>query len=302
MALALDDLPPLQRGRIMAAAADRLVPKPRLESDELSGITSPELIDEAIAQAKRAAKVHEGDTSLRAQTKVLRLLTKWMSRQLLPPGKEKEARERLGTRGSLDLKAYRIAFGDDFDDESKQTGIQRAEVREAISDADAYQHFRPLSDDETELVSLIAARRNGPMTLHTLLVETRRKKDVLTVCNAWRVFQTDVALSEGRSPLDILRAFLMIYGLEFLFAGHGPTRLVVHEAIPIPPVPLSPERFVQEGHILKLLEVRHQGPLPPFHMSAHMRLSPLGAIEVQLLYVVNIQRYREDLRRHGLRV
>lgn len=299
---ALGRVPVKQRGLLLAAAVDQLVPKPRLTEVRTFHGQTEELVQATIAEARRTLRLREGDNTPNARKQLLDFFARGMSEQLLTPRSERHARERLGAKGSLDLEAYQLVFGDYFDREIRKSGIRKSDVREAIKRADAVQHFPLRLEEEptAELVSLVTVTRDEPTARNTLLVEMMRQKDRLRVSNVWRVFHSDVDLTRARAPLDVLRAFLGVFGLDVVLANRGRARLVEQEAIPLNDLPGNVRLLVQQQQFKQIVTVPDTRPGSPFVITSYFRVSPLGVLEIQLCYAVDTARYLATLRQHGV--
>ncbi len=125
-----------------------------------------------------------------------------------------------------------------------------------------------------------------------LLVHVNRDRDVFNVNSAWRIYHQDVNLIGISQPLDILRAFVEVYGLNMRVLNI-PTKakLHVYDAIP----------YVGDPGKFKLLDIENPDNAS-FEVSQYMRISDLGYVEIAIAYAVNTSRYVADLRRHRVQI
>jgi hypothetical protein len=123
-----------------------------------------------------------------------------------------------------------------------------------------------------------------------LLVQTRREGDLQTVVSAWRVYHEDVDLHSVTKPIELLRAFVDKYGIEFSIADDSRKRkFVLYENIPI-----AQDRTTE---VFKLPQPEKRA----FEWCNVFRRSK-GELEIAVAYAIDVTRYAEDLRRHGVTV
>src|ERR1019366_3011887 len=96
--------------------------------------------------------------------------------------------------------------------------IKPSHVDDAVKHPDDYQHIMDAnaSDEGKGKISIFlkkvtAAKRGND---HWLLVQTHRDGLKQIVQSAWRVFPDVVELSEAEKPIDVLKAFVDVFGIE----------------------------------------------------------------------------------------
>jgi len=113
---------------------------------------------------------------------------------------------------------------------------------------------------------------------------------VQLVTTAWRVYYSDNDLTNVADPLDVLRAFVDRYGLTFTVGADPQERkFILYETIPLPKD--------AQTDLLKL----HNKAGQKFEASNLFRVRD-GVAEVAIVYAIDIDRYAEDLRKHGVNV
>jgi hypothetical protein len=283
----LDALKGLQPGEVerrLASAIQSLLPKP---GEEVADDTTSELLNQTRQRIQQSGRGALGDS------KVFEFLTNEL--KLAVVSDEKRVRARLGQRGDLAPYLYHAEFQPAFR-ETQKRGIRRSHVEAALARPDVVQHVMPPVAEPRKFpaLSLYGKYQNGNrFNSHALIVETERRGDAQLVATAWRVYPSDVDISKAESPLDILRAFINTYGMEFrVFGEGGKVKFVYYQAFTPPPG--------KEQEILKLEHPPKQGRGEAHAMVAHNKLS--GLVEVALAYVINTSQYGEDLRKHGVTV
>jgi hypothetical protein len=203
-----------------------------------------------------------------------------------------QARARLGQQGLLSSNLYQIQFHQTFV-EAEKRGIRKAHVEQAIHQPDSLQHVLPekIRSEDFPAISVYAKHHGTSHSTDrfTLLVPTLRRGATQIVSAAWRVYHSDVDLADAHEPLDVLRAFVGTYGINFR-VGNSPLRkFFFYEAFPLMP----------GGQRTDITRIEAANPLDVASMS-FLRVSSLGVIEVAIAYVIDRPPYINDLRKHGV--
>lgn len=282
-----------ERALLLARIARRYLPNPGI--DPPLDIT-PE--DEAIqARILEEIKAHLRITSEaepEAKKALIDYLSEGMSRAVLENADLKAIEHRLGQRGELPISSYKVKFGDMGKDSSSESGLTTNSVRVAIYHADEIQHLhysepeRPGKDLSLFLKHHLSPDRDS----YTLLVIGRREGNVIHVENAWRVYHLEVELSSAHTPLDFLRAFIDVYGLE-IQVGDRSGKFITEVFVP--------------QHLLSTRTNFIQGMEKSKDFSAFAFMKPVQGLirkgaEVGMAFAIDMSKYKTDLRRHGVKV
>ncbi len=289
MLATLKSYSPGDRETLLVSTSQHFLPQPFAEDVELSEAEKA-LLEEIRTQLELDA----GDNSSGSQTQILQTLHTEMSAPLREhPERAEAARARLGHLGILPERLYRIRFGDQFR-ESEKFGIRRSHVEEAIGHPDHAQHILPESirSGEHPAVSLFTKTVQGQRSYDTftLLVTATRENAVQRVDLAWRVYHSDVTISQAYEPLNVLRAFVEKYGIECRVGSSAPAKFFCYEAFPLLPSQRAMNPITSISSTEKGLA------------SFLYRVSPLGVLEVALAYTIDLTQYGDDLRQHNVQM
>jgi hypothetical protein len=278
--------------RVLAALIQWFLPQPRDEEPETLPSDLKALQHSALAEIQANLSIDPADQSAMTKAKILEFLAKEMSGPVVRGTRGEQAKRRLGQRGDLRPDFYKIEFGDSFH-EAEKRGIRKSHVEDALRHPDEVQHLLPerIQKEGFPAVSLYAKNHGEQRSADqfTLLVQTTREGYTQRVDSTWRVYHSDVNLSQAHEPLDLLRAFVEVYGLYCRVGNSAPAKFFLYEAFPLTPGQRPTE-------ILKI-DVP-QGVF--FETSSLIRVSSLGVIEVAIAYVIDMVRYMNDLRKHGV--
>jgi hypothetical protein len=241
------------------------------------------------------------DYSISAMTKIYQLLSAEMSEIGLAGADVSHIRAKVGQRGELRPELYEIQFSNKFAD-SEHFGVRKNHVIEALRKPDYVEHFDPNPDPSEEKpfkpISLYTVTHNklSNRDRFTLLARTIRNGYIQKVVEAWRVYHTDVDLSEKKLPIDIFKAFIDKYGV-FLKAGEQISKLFIYQHVQfdfeddprISLLNLIGPAFPQEhGAVTGALDIKKS------------RLH--NKIIIGMAYAIDVNMYAADLRKHGVPV
>src|SRR5690348_14547610 len=97
---------------------------------------------EVLEAIGRRFKVNPWESSTKTRTQLLALLSSQLSQLAFSEPQARSARSRLGDRGTLPLRQYRIVFNDSFSG-ALERGIRRTHVENTITAPHLVQHLRP---------------------------------------------------------------------------------------------------------------------------------------------------------------
>ncbi len=189
-----------QRALLLARIAQRYLPNPGIDPEiSPDDAAIQERILEEIKAHLRIASEEEPD----AQKALINYLSEGMSRAVLENIDLKAIEYRLGQRGALPIRSYKMKFDDDL----KKSGVTTQRVQDAIYKADQIQHLHYSEPEQPDknLSLFLKHHRSSDHDSYTLLVLGRRQGSVIHVFEAWRVYHSEVDLSSARTPLDFLR-------------------------------------------------------------------------------------------------
>lgn len=293
----LQDIDRKEAEELLSAFANSLLPDPGINPP--SDVQSRARYERLVQEARRVVQVSAKDDSVRARSKLLKLVADEMLGVALSREEEKTAKERLGGRGELPIGQYEIKFGDSFTDLEETRGLTRGEVGNTILHPDAVEIVHVLkTSDGTEESSALAAKkvaRNNRSFI--ILVQFAYKKTHISVGYAWLV-PGSIDLFEAPRPSDVLRRFVEVFGVGFRLFGLPETLLILGKAIPTPDALLTPP--VSAAQVMANIQFADE---PKHYQFCNtFRMSGAGILEIVVAYVVDLDKYLASLREHGVRV
>lgn len=282
---ALLEMDPAVAQQVLGDAADTLLPSPY--PSRVSN-KNP-ILENVFSEARQRLQLDPHDSSPRAFSRILELLTDEMQESALSEDDEKEARDRLGQTGLLRPNQYRIVFTRAFLDNSVKLGILRSNAGDAVRSPEYVSHLgTALYPSRNEKPISIYARASGTDSgnRYFLLVVSRREGGVQFVEQGWRVYTDAVDLSKTENAMDILVEFLKVYGMDLALDSNLPTRVIVEQAL-------------QDTKHFKL----------NVGLAGETRFGALcvygggksGGV-VHLAYKVDLDKYINSMRKHGVAV
>ncbi len=277
---------------VLDAVAFSLLPNPGLDSDA-EATRNPRAV-KLITTVKDYVRRHGSS----GEAEVFGYLAEKLSSPFLTEEKIAEIRARMGANGELPPRQYRLVFDHDRAKAMELLGIRRSHVEDAVFSPDRVQKLSPtdLGATDNRLTTMglfVKYHRHQTDDPSTLLVHCIYQADTLTVWAAWRIYDRDIKLrGPTESPLDLLRAFVDRYGMEFGFeGGNGMFRFLLYEVFP----PRSTS--TEHGGVLKMIVKRHESAMT--YNQSFVRWGELGTMEVTLAYVIRLDLYIKDLAEHG---
>lgn len=154
--------------------------------------------------------------------RVLELLDEEVNR-LLGLADVDAALKRLAESGDLSSDFYEIRIGEHLSGLFGQAGELEPRLIEAtIRFPEQEQHFgRQKSAREPSLVSIFTRRfrTKWPFKSFTMVVAAHRDNLILTVHQAWRMYDSEIKIPSGARPVEMLEAFARHYGTNIEING-----------------------------------------------------------------------------------
>jgi hypothetical protein len=121
----------------------------------------------------------------------------------------------------------------------------------------------------------------------TLLVEVMREGRKLVAIEAWRVYHSDVKVSESASPYEMLEALANTYGIPFSIGNRRSIRFLRADVVP--------EAGAPDLHPLIRIESANN---EPFRSHLLVQRLPQRLILVEMAFVLDTSRYGADISKH----
>ncbi len=221
-----------------------------------------------------------------AKSKLLEFVGREIRGSAIESGHISSVRKRLGQKGMLSPNAYQIKFNQDYYKLCEPLGITKNEIRQVIESPDIFEHFIPevVINETFEAISLYVKTYSKCADPYSVLVDTRRAGDELSVHFALKVFHSDVDISDVSKPTDLLKTFTDKFGSEITIDEQS-GRLILNKSLDARTFRLATR--ISQPHTLTRLSYR---------------ALENGKIEVAIAYGVDLKLYAESLRLHRVKV
>jgi hypothetical protein len=300
----LEQLEPRQAQRLLSAMARRMLPDPGVAS-------SPTHVDESLyatleTEARRTLQISPKDKSDNAKSRLLKLVADEIARLALSHEDEEAVKQRLGGRGELPFSQYRVEFPRYFDALEVARGISTNLVIDALRNVDAIENIDSYrGPDDVDATVALAVKRMGKhydSDKRILLITIIYRQTSILVRRAWQIYDTDIQLSSGDSPLDALKKFVTFFGLRFSLFNLPPTNLVVYEAIPLPDeLAMGPNPLARHSPI-QFKDYHFESPSKHPQTNAEHRISSAGILAIALAYAIDMDKYAAAMQKHGVTI
>jgi hypothetical protein len=216
------------------------------------------------------------------------------SDELLDPINAEAALERLAESGDLPSDLYKVAivpnveqiYGSKFPKEKQL-------IEETVHAPDLEQHYGPpKTPEDPHLISLFTKTFHDkyPLRSFIMLVAGERKELTLTVYQAWRLYPSDINLTDVSSPLEMLKRFAGVFGTDVSTGNqHG-------SVILIGDVP-DGGQLVFQGKVPEPMKGRSSRTFT-FSYFVQQRAG-IGGRRAALLVAIDLDKYRDALADHG---
>lgn len=276
----------------LSAAVKYLSPHPTGDS-ETAGI-EPGLLREVLEEVARRTKTHVDDE--RGRGYQLRYLSDELSRVVLPKDGTAYSRAaaRLGERGELHPSLYEVVFGEPFDQFS---AVPRRMATQVIQAPHSWQHLNPPGEakNEFDLVSLFARTiaSNSPERHFTVLVIGTRRENRIVIVDAFYLHHDVVNVTRAENTLQLLEAFLMVFGCEQQLAGQPLGKLAPYRRFELrKAVAMTPPQIEAVG-------VKDGSKVKGTFLFRYVE-RPGPALDIALAFAVDLVVYARSLRKHGV--
>ena len=287
---------PATANSILAAAALSTAPNPGISGEDEFEKAYQEHIGTVLSEIRQKLQLAAMDNSERARVSIDRFLSKALDENVIPGGAAEAALARAGQSGRLSPSIYKVVQPEHFRRVFYSLAVTKDQVHEGINEPDDYQHL--MTEDalvgEADVFSIFMkqARAKKGIDANWLLVQSYRRGIEQIAQSAWRIYPKDVDLQHAQEPLDVLRAFVEIFGLNVMV---GDTKAKFIDKKTFTKSPVSDELDFLVG-----------AESPPgvhfFHSWSHRKTPNPSIFHVGLAYCINLTQYRASLIAHGASV
>jgi len=302
---------PRERERILSRVVLSLMPDPELDPQSTISVEN-QLIHQRILE-----EIQPSGTANKLG--LFQRLSREISIATFSQVRKDDVKARLGQKGLLRQDLYKIELSEGFKKGTTRFGISLTDAEEALRRPEAVEHLLPDHFDQSGnqpsftliLKTPRVKRRNDAFTL---LVLSKREGTVQTVLAAWRVYHSDINISAPLRPLGVLIAFADRYGFP-ITVGSKTANFILYEKISVKGA-LSEMIKGPSGIKMSLNQFTQQiqfsvDPGVSLNCQTHLfvrvtKSPPIQidgtVLEVALAFIVDLERYAADLRRHGVAI
>lgn len=225
---------PREVAKILSLVSRTVLPNPGVEEVINQTEGDPEFVRQVLDEVRKAARVPAGDLTPESQAKVFAIISSEISSATIPNDRLDKIKDRLGDEGALRPSQYKVVYqpGD-----YNKLGVRKSEAEEAITNPDQVSNletkFLPKERKLHLTISSKFVRGKRPEDSFNLIVVSVRSGQAQLFHDAVRVYPTDVDLRGTREPIDVLRAFVKVYGVPFKL-GKETSSFMVNEIVRYP--------------------------------------------------------------------
>jgi len=231
----LSNIDPRTAQGILANLALGMMPDPGIGPPATTAPIDSDLSKQLFRELRIKLHLKRDDNSPKALAKLYATLAAEMKRIALQGEDLNKVKARLGQQGILSPAQYQIKFDKAFR-LAEQCGVTQYQAESAIRNPDSYEHLIPehfgFDPEHASSLFMKVERPTAHSERYIILVFANRKGYVQEVINAWRVYPSDVDLSDSSSPIDVLRAFVERFGTIFKL-GDKTGKLFMHEKLAV---------------------------------------------------------------------
>jgi hypothetical protein len=277
---------------ILASITSSLLPNPDADQHD-SSVTSKLEFEDVIDEIKSTLKINPDDFSDLAKSKIYKFLANEMYQTVLSSSKVKDVRNRVGQKGALKPDLYDIVYLETFNKHAQSLPLDKKEIEKTVRYPNFYNHLfnEDVGAAPVSLFSKVLASKVQGNTC-SMLVMAERMGSIQNIYNAWPIYHSDVDVSKAEDSLDILKAFLEVYGIEIRSKADGNVSKFFSNLIFRNYSNQEPANFLE-------LEL---GSKRAYELSILANNNPIKQETViGLTFAIDIDKYYSDLQTHGVK-
>lgn len=273
---------------LMPSIETGMLPEDDSENEELKQLVLKEI--------RQKLKLRPGDSSQESLAKIYEFLSNAISELSLEGEDVTGLKNDVGQDGLLRSDLYQIQIAKDvkanFSQFVRPSHIEDAVHRPSLVAHLLPEHFGIIAQEKAISLYFKIHEAQKQQDVFSLLVIAERKGATLLITNAWRVYQSDIGVDfyKVKSPLEVLRAFIDKYGLEFE-VGSQKTKFILYQKIDLPSADA-------EHDILKFEGQYQNREIATAFMIRISKDPPY--VEIALAYIIDLSLYKNDLQGHGV--
>jgi hypothetical protein len=274
---------------ILAAAALASAPNPGIGERPLVLRRYEREAEQVLSEIRGRLKVSPNTDAYEAS--VSKIIADALQQAVLSQTNKADVLARVGAAGNLAPVAYNVIQTNHFGNTFYGLGTTRNHVEDAVKHPDDFQHLLtegvPENHQDISLFMKRVESRSDALKNRWLLVQTHRVGIDQKPSAAWLVYPDEVEIGSARKPIDVLKAFVEVYGVPFSIGELGGF-FIASEIYPGPPP--------------KVLKVTFDGNPKDRFVSFSNVTTPVGEIRIGVAYCIDLRKYRGVLKAHGAKV
>jgi hypothetical protein len=244
-----------------------------------------------LTEIRNHLRIKRDDNSPGSKYRIDAFLARALQESLVEPSANAAALHRVGQLGRLAPALYRVVQTNHFSTLFNGLGVSANHVEDAVKRPDDYQHLMSeflIGTPDEKTISLFMKKviSRDQRNSHWLLVQTHRTGTDQVAQAAWKIYPDLVDLSKAATPLDVLRAFVDVFGCP-LKIGDKDTLFVAAETFP---------------YDTEVIISWHQAPPDHFYSVSVAKDADKKSFVLGTTYCVDLSKYRSALRARGIRV
>jgi hypothetical protein len=274
---------------VLAAAALSTAPNPGVaEAPQLLQRYTKQAND-VLSEIRLRLRISPADDSIAARAAIDNVLANALQGLMLNPANVSSVLNRVGQSGRLAPVLYEVVQSKHFSNLFYTLGVSSNHVEDAVKHPDDHQHLMTEGVQENgKTLSLFMKQiiSRDERNSHWLLVQTNRIGIQQHVQAAWRIYPSDVDLSQASVPIDALKAFVDVFGCP-ISVGDKKALFV------------DPQQFPFDANV----KVEWTGAPPEFFVTfSQTTNSDTRLFRVGLAYCIDVPKYRTSLKKHGVKI
>ena len=273
---------------ILASVTRQLLPEEFVEIEDPTNPTYGDLRERVLTEVYSKLKLTADKRSEESQAQVVNYLGREMSRAALAGSDLRQLAERVGQQGNLRPDAYKVILTSAHEKDANTYGVTRVSIKDVVNLPDDFQHLLTGVFGPTDnAISLFVKEYDNQPDPFTILVQAKRNGSTLTVQRAFKIYHSDVDLSEATTPLEVLLAFVDTYGVE-ITVGDETRKFIMYKSIPRGDPPKDVNFFSVPGRFDSGTKLNSG-----FHF-----MVTENTIEIAVGYMINETKYLADMKKH----
>lgn len=300
MKMVLDSLKQMDsrtREGVLTTLAGSFLPSPNVESKTSTSSLSEKyqsLLPRLMNEIKGELSI-EGDLfSNQERSKVYEYISKLMTQ--VSSLDDNAVRDRIGQKGILWPSGYKHEFEKSALTCIKSFGIRKNHIESVLVNPQYVEHLLPEENGlSSESAVSLYAQTNLNKDSYTYLVLAFRKGSIQNITVVFKVYHSDVEISNETSPLEMLKKLISVYGYD-LECNDRISKFFYHERIK----GSNGNNDIKAFSLKANQDQTHfKGKIMNNFMCRTIDVDGENYLEIAMLFSLDLTLYENDLAQHG---